>query len=81
MHNKVHVDATRLVDNKGTIAGAVVRHSILGAYVLEGQDISNGAVMGSYISVVLDMGLEVGGQVATVTMDCHRVRSLPNTRD
>ena len=47
--------------------------------ILKRENVDDDVRMKSYITVVLNMSLHVGGESSTISVDCHRVLCLPYT--
>ena len=69
--NEVHVNAIGLVDNESTFALAVISDTESFTDVLQGENVSDCLGVVPHGTVVLDVGLGIGGQSATIAMYCH----------
>jgi hypothetical protein len=67
------------VDYEGAITIGVVGDSELLLDVLQGEYVGDGFRMEPYLAIVPNMGLHIGGKIATVAVDSHAVSGLPDT--
>ena len=79
MRNEMHINAVGLVDDKSTLALRVISDWELGFDILQREYVCDSVGVKPDITVVLNMGLHVGGEIATVTMNSHSVVCLPYT--
>ena len=76
MGNKMHINAVGLVDDESALALRVISDLELGFDILQREYVCDCVGMKPDITVVLDMGLLVGGEIATITVDSHSVVCL-----
>jgi hypothetical protein len=77
MRNKVHINAVGLVDNESAlIALRVISDLELGFDILQREYVCDCIRVKPDITVLLDMGLLVGGEIATVAVHSHSVPRL-----
>ena len=69
VRNEVHINAVGLVDDKSAITFRVISDLELGFNILQREYVCDCVGMKPDITVVLDMGLLVGGEIATITVD------------
>jgi hypothetical protein len=79
MSNKVHINAIGLVDDESPLTLRVISDLELGFDILQREYVGDCVGLKPDITVVLDIGLLVGGEIATVTVDSHSVVCLQYT--
>tara|TARA_B110000238_G_scaffold67583_1_gene74107 strand:+ start:1509 stop:1805 length:297 start_codon:yes stop_codon:yes gene_type:complete len=81
VRNKVYIYAVGFVDDKGARALRVISDLELGLDILQRKNVGYSVWVKPDIAIVLDVGLLVGGEITTVTVDCHGVVCFPYMGD
>ena len=71
VRNKVHINAIGLVDDESALALRVISDLELGFDILQREYVCDCVGVKPDVTVVLDVGLHVGGEIATIAVDCH----------
>ena len=77
----MHVDAIWLVHYESAFAVGAEGNMIFVPNVFERKDVGDSICIVPYITVVGNVGSQVGGECTTITVGCRRVICLPNTGD
>ena len=82
VHIKVHLLPIRLVDSKDAlVAVSIVCHFKFVVDQLQRQYISNSPLIKPDLTVILHIGLQVGGERTTIAADGHGLLHVPNACD